>query len=438
MKFKLLSLGGVSLVVSFVASTDQVAPAAQQQLPDTLSSEASFEVGFDTSQTSFSREETSDSYFPWTHKPVCTEYLDGIGDKLCVYTNATFSKGRGISIFTTPRIAQEFAALPPFQDPKLLSSRGINPEPDTPTQPWYTAFIHGKGLGMLAARPLQRGDVITAYTPYLLAHMENILSTQDREYYLRLAVDQLPVASRDAYLGLAKIYNDPSIVAQDVVKANAFEIQIGGLMHLAVFPESSRFNHACAPNAQYFLSSDMLTHYVHAVRPIEEGEELTISYAPPLRLHADRQQYFENTFQFTCTCPRCSPETHRHHKHQKHRTVEDSDKATQDIIALQWALAQWTSNSTASVKKAEMLIRLYKEEGLDAFLDDAYGHAALMYNSVGSARGAKKYAKLAAEASWLKYGFESVGQDKVREWEAIARDPTRHGSWRRRKTPSEL
>jgi hypothetical protein len=182
----------------------------------------------------------------------------------------------------------------------------------------------------------------------------------------------------------------------------------------------------------------LLTHYVHAVRPIEEGEELTISYAPPLRLHADRQQYFENTFQFTCTCPRCSPETHRHHKQHKHRTVEDSDKATQDIIALQWALAQWTSNSTASVKKAEMLIRLYKEEGLDAFLDDAYGHAALMYNSVGSARGAKKYAKLAAEASWLKYGFESVGLEKMREWEGIARDPTRHGSWRRRKTPSEL
>ncbi|EXJ55370.1 hypothetical protein A1O7_08297 [Cladophialophora yegresii CBS 114405] len=434
MKFELVSLGVVSLVVSLVACTEPVAPAVQGDVSNTLSSEEGIQAGSDATQSSLSRsQETADSYFPWTHKPVCTEYLDGIGDKLCVYTNATFSNGRGISIFTTPRIAQEFAALPPFQDPSSLSSRGINPEPsdDTPTQPWYTALIRGKGMGMLASRALQRGDLITAYTPYLLAHMENVLSTQDREYYLRLAVDQLPTASRNVYLGLAKTYNDPSVVAQDVVKANAFEIQIGGLMHLAVFPESSRFNHACAPNAQYFLSSDLLTHYVHAVRPIDEDEELTISYAPPLRLHADRQQYFENTFQFTCSCPRCAPESHGSHKH---RTLEDSDRATQDIIALQWALAQWTANSTASVKKAEMLIRLYKEEGLDAFLDDAYGHAALMYNSVGSARGAKKYAKLAAEASWLKYGFESVGQDKVREWEGIARDPTRHSSWRSRKT----
>lgn len=83
-----------------------------------------------------------------------------------------------------------------------------------------------------------------------------------------------------------------------------------------------------------------------------------------------------------------------------------------------------------------MLIDLYKAEGLDAFLDDAYGHAALMYNSVGSARGAKKYAKLAAEASWLKYGYD--GGEKTREWEAIAADPMGHGSWRRRSKKKEL
>jgi len=206
-------------------------------------------------------------------------------------------------------------------------------------------------------------------------------------------------------------------------------------MHLAVFPESSRFNHACAPNAQYFLSADMLTHYVHAVRPIKKNEELTISYAPPLRLYADRQQYFQSTFQFTCTCPRCSPESHPQHAH---RTIEDSDKATSDIIALQWALGQWRSNTTASIKKAEMLVNLYKEEGLDAFLDDPYGHAALMYNSVGSANGAKKYAKLAAEATRLKFGFDGAGLEKAREWEGIAMNPKGHGSWKSRNFKNEL
>ncbi|EXJ74801.1 uncharacterized protein A1O5_01497 [Cladophialophora psammophila CBS 110553] len=374
--------------------------------------------------SSHDQRTTTTDHSPWSYKPVCTDYLDELGDQLCVYTDTTFSNGRGISIFTTPQIAQEFASLLPFQDPSALSSRGINPgSGNVDNMPWYTAPIPGKGVGMLASRSLQRGDLITAYTPYLLAHMENVLSTPERERFLRVALDQLPAASRDVYLGLAKIYGEPSVVVQDVVKANAFEMQIGGQMHLAVFPEASRMNHACAPNAQYFLSPGLLTHFVHAVRPIARGEEVTISYAPPLRLHADRQAYLQSTFQFTCTCARCT--------HSGDRTLEDADKATEDIIALQWALSQWGSNSTASVKKAEMLVGLYRQEGLDAFLDDAYGHAALTYNAVGSARGAKKYAKLAAEAARLKYGPDA---EAAMEWDRIMKDPMGHSSWRRRKT----
>ncbi|OAP57253.1 hypothetical protein AYL99_07991 [Fonsecaea erecta] len=378
----------------------------------------------DSATVALSNDEPASTtdHSPWSFKPVCTDHLDELGDQLCVYTDATFSSGRGISIFTTPRIAQEFAALLPFQDPSALSSRGINPDRNA-DRPWYTTPIPGKGMGMLASRPLKRGDLITAHTPSLLAHMENVLSTAERERFLRLAVDQLPAASRDEYFSLAKIYGEPSVVVQDVVKANAFEMQVGGQMHLAVFPESSRMNHACAPNAQYYMSPTMLTQFVHAVRPIAADEEVTIAYAPPLRLHADRQQYLQSTFHFACTCARCT--------HTADRTLEDADKATEDMIALQWALSQWTANSTASVKKAEMLVGLYRREGLDAFLDDAYGHAALTYNAAGSARGAKKYAKLAAEAVRLKYGPDA---EAAREWERIMKDPTVHSSWRRRKT----
>ncbi|KIW82136.1 hypothetical protein Z517_05163 [Fonsecaea pedrosoi CBS 271.37] len=383
--------------------------SAQAEADTDLDTDNSFDDGLDDS--------------PWSHRPVCTEYLDELEDQLCVYTDATFSNGRGISIFTTPRIADEFATLLPFQDPDALSSRGINSNSDA-DRPWYTAPIPGKGVGMLASRALQRGDLITAYTPYLLAHMENVLSTPERERFLRIAVDQLPVASRDVYLNLAKIYGEPSVVVQDVVKANAFEMEVGGRMHLAVFPEASRMNHACAPNAQYFLSPTLLTHYVHAVRPIAADEEVTISYAPPLRLHADRQGYLQSTFHFGCTCARCTATAER--------TVADADKATEDMIALQWALSQWTANSTASVKKAEMLVALYRREGLDAFLDDAYGHAALTYNAAGSANGARKYARLAAEAARLKYGPDA---DMAREWDRIVRDPTKHSSWRKRKSP---
>ena len=181
----------------------------------------------------------------WTHQPVCTSFFEELGSSLCVYTNATFSQGRGISIFTTPKIAAEFAALLPFHDDEILQKRGINDAEGK--GPWYAKALPGKGIGMVAKRDLKRGELITAYTPYLLAHAENVLSTQEREKFLQLALTQLPAASQERFLDLAKYYHEPSVVVQDVVKANTFEMDVGGQMHLMVVPEPSRYNHACAP-----------------------------------------------------------------------------------------------------------------------------------------------------------------------------------------------
>jgi hypothetical protein len=186
------------------------------------------------------------TYFPWTHKPVCTESIVEQNEQLCVYTSASFSNGRGISIFTRPSIAAQFVALLPFENPAAVP-KDINPPANSKRQPWKTAQIDGKGMGLVATRKLKRGDLVMAHTPFLLSHMENVLSTMERERFLRIAVDQLPKESQEIYLNLAKIYNEPSVVIQDVVKANAFEISVGGTQHLAVFPEASRYNHDCAP-----------------------------------------------------------------------------------------------------------------------------------------------------------------------------------------------
>jgi hypothetical protein len=217
----------VNLACSPTGTGDLISPIGQYMQPIYVDSYA---------------ENSGNPYFsPWSYKPVCTEILEDIGSKLCVYTNTTFSGGRGISIFTTPRIAEEFAALLPFRDSTALD--GIN----NSEGPWYTQKLPGKGIGALAKRNLERGDLITAYTPLLLVHRENALSTQKREKFLRIAVDQLPFASRESYLGLATTSGNPALVVQDVINTNAFDMQVGGQMHLAILPETSRINHDCAP-----------------------------------------------------------------------------------------------------------------------------------------------------------------------------------------------
>lgn len=247
MKLDLVSLGVLSLFTALVASNEQKPLSSEEKSSATLD-EAIIDPEDNTVNPASSQvEEIPPSYFPWTHKPICGNQFDELGEAFCVYTNASFSDGRGISILTTPGVAEKFATLPPFQNSTALSSRGINVDTDPKDRPWYTVSIPGKGVGMRASRPLQRGDLITAYTPVVLAHIGDSLFTEDREKLLRLAVEQLPVASRDAYLDLAKIYDEADVVAQDVLKANGFDMEIGGLKHGAVFPEASRYNHACAP-----------------------------------------------------------------------------------------------------------------------------------------------------------------------------------------------
>lgn len=180
-------------------------------------------------------------FAPWTHQPACTKFLESINSELCVFTNSTFSNGRGISIFTTPKIAAEFAKLPALLDASALGATNSN------HGPWYTEQMPNKGVGMLASVELLRGDRITAYTPALIVHRDQDLTTQQREQYLKTAVDQLPLSTKTMFFNLSKIYGNPDFIVQDVIEANTFEIQIGGEMHLAIFPETSRMNHDCGP-----------------------------------------------------------------------------------------------------------------------------------------------------------------------------------------------
>lgn len=70
-----------------------------------------------------------------------------------------------------------------------------------------------------------------------------------------------------------------------------------------------------------------------------------------------------------------------------------------------------------------------KKQGLDGFLDSAYGYATLAYNAVGDAKNAKRYAKLAIEAIELKDG---KGTKDWVMWNELVGDPTKHWSWRYR------
>lgn len=405
-------------------------------------------------------DEDTSRYGPWSYEPACTASLGALGGRpLCVYTNRSFAGGRGLSVFTTPQIAEHIAGLPAFQVHDVLEhgvndlkdgtdSHGINKFDHVTTSShwvdeineinetqgcWYTRPIPNKGIGMFAKKHLRRGDLITAYTPVLVAYSETLLSRAEREKFLQLAINQLPGPTREGYLQLATVYGDPRIVVQDIASANTFGMSFrdaeprssdhsfGSAQHLAVIPEPSRINHACDPNAQFVIDPTHLTHRVYAVRPIARDEEITIAYTNPLDTYARRQNHLKRAFGFTCSCARC-------------RRGQAGDAALAEIQALQTSLADWTMSAAEGIKLAERLIKVYLDHGLHGFLDPPYCHAALAYSAAGSLRGTVKYLDLAIEAIKLRLGLDDPD---LAAWEEMRREPTAHWSWRRRKKRKE-
>ncbi|KAE8851393.1 hypothetical protein HRS9122_01680 [Pyrenophora teres f. teres] len=332
-------------------------------------------------------EDTDNS--PWTHPPICTPVLQTINSTLCIYTSTTYSSNRGISIFTTPSLAKTFASLPAFTSPQP-------PLINTPTNAYTATAIPGKGLGMLAARDLNFGDVVTAHTPTFVAYLEVELSTLERERWWRRAVEQLPKESRDAFLDLATVYGDERVKVQDVVKSNTFRVDVGGgVGHLAIWPETSRANHGCAPKH-------------HPLEPT------------PLR-----QKHLQTGFHFNCTCSRCTSPT--------------SDATLSRMETIQSQLNDWSATSPAaspstSLALVDELMGLYRSEGLEGFMDLAYGYAALAYSAVGDRDMALRYAELAKEAILLKDG-KWVANFGV--WEELIGNVEGHWSWMMRKGGGE-
>ena len=78
---------------------------------------------------------------------------------------------------------------------------------------------------------------------------------------------------------------------------------------------------------------------------------------------------------------------------------------------------------------AEHLLTLYRDEGLEGFMDVGYGFAALAYSAVGDETNAGLYAEKAREAILMKEGRWAPN---LKMYETLIGDLKGHWSWRRR------
>ncbi|KAF2430876.1 hypothetical protein EJ08DRAFT_633339 [Tothia fuscella] len=191
----------------------------------------------------------------WTHEPFCLESVEA-KNGFCVYTNAKFARGRGISFVATPNDIQYV----------------------------LQAKIFRKGLQNEA----------TTSSPGALKYY--------RKASQELFLSQFTQEGRDPYI--------------DRMDKNAFNVQMGKSRQFfsGALPETARFNHDCRPSTVYHINPETLQHQSFVVRPIKAGEEITLSYLPPYLNSTSRRNLLSQSWGFDCTCKLCtaSAATKRH------------------------------------------------------------------------------------------------------------------------------
>ncbi|KAK8109926.1 SET domain-containing protein [Apiospora kogelbergensis] len=184
----------------------------------------------------------------------------------------------------------------------------------TPEPLWEVQRIPNKGYGVIATAPIEPGTRILVEKPLYTRPMTDDPIPRQNSIVESL-VQSLPGrAQRDAFHGLASsfdvLYPDHPYYSiattNEVVLSGA---QDGGGVS-GLFLRWSRFNHACAPSAYWAWHDEgalkgALT--VHAIRRIQPGDEISISYFENRVMpHDDRERYLAEIYCFACDCALCS------------------------------------------------------------------------------------------------------------------------------------
>lgn len=344
------------------------------------------------------------------------------GDKcegvFCLYSNQGFAGGRGIAIITTPANYDRVKAVG-----NLLKEHDVSFK-DTESYPFHIAEIEGKGNGIVADRALKRGDPVMGHTPVLLVHraFKEALPQSQQQHLVQAAVDSLPKSTADLFMAqMAHIPEKHRNAA--ILTTNAFLLNLktdtgsddGSGHHFGAFPEVSKLNHDCRPNAVYRIDPATLMHITTAVSAIEPGEEITISYLDPFLPREKRHERLKNDWSFECTCEQCSLADQEH---------EDSKTRLKEIKWIEAKLTDYSEHRGISTGLITYLLGLYENEGLHCCLGRAYRLAALNFNGLAYEKQAKMYAELAIEALKMEKG-EGAAAD-ISDLEALIRRPNKH------------
>ena len=163
--------------------------------------------------------------------------------------------------------------------------------------------IPGKSKGLVATRVIPRGTRILSEVPIIRAP-ESLTLPKLREI-IDKQVGKLTKDDPQADLSMHNIYpdDDDDDVSRfcGVFQTNGLPID-DGESGWGIFRYACQINHYCDNNAQKAWNDDIKRHTIHALRQIEKGEEITITYLDVLTIRENRQEKLRQKLKFACSC----------------------------------------------------------------------------------------------------------------------------------------
>jgi len=183
--------------------------------------------------------------YPWTHAVRCVVAKNqtlGTEKPYCLYTTALFGGGHGASLIAAPSTASEVIANDPYEDRPSYGASGTRRFATGPVVtkdgPAYTVGkTPGKGLGVVAGRKIEQGEVLMLDFPAMLVGKKFLEDIQPklRRRLLKRGISQLPQSTQDKIFSLAKSTGGEPI--DDILGTNTCSVTMADEIMLGLYPE---------------------------------------------------------------------------------------------------------------------------------------------------------------------------------------------------------
>ncbi|KAI0528336.1 heterokaryon incompatibility protein-domain-containing protein [Xylaria digitata] len=280
--------------------------------------------------------------------------------------------------------------------------------------------VPGKGKGLVAIEKISKGTRILSEEP-IITIARNGMNSERLQISIYQQVASLSEHQQRAFLSMHNIhpYEDAAGRYLGIFKTNSLPAEAVGDKG-AIFLEACRINHACDNNAQKNWNEKIKRHTVHALRDIDKGEEITITYLGPLKNRKARQKALQERFGFTCLCRLCSlpPEQ-----------SQESDRRLEEIHRLDGVIDQLGIEGVLvsplqTLRYFDQQVHLYLDQGReDVGSAQAFVNAAQLAIANSDLARGRIFAERAASV-WKT----TVGGDDTQAIKhgALAQDPSKY------------